>query len=148
MKRGFTLIELIVVIIIIGILAAVGLTQYSKIVEKGRGAEARRILGDMRKLAYDYYLQNGTYTGITNADFNLGTGSDKIPGACTSTHYFWYGAISWTSATTFYACGTRCSSGGKSPQGTYVTPYNSLCYVETWGQPGSWEDYSHGKPWY
>jgi len=33
MKQGFTLIELIVVIIIVGILASVGMTQYTKVVE-------------------------------------------------------------------------------------------------------------------
>ncbi|MBU0547795.1 MAG: prepilin-type N-terminal cleavage/methylation domain-containing protein, partial [Candidatus Omnitrophica bacterium] len=36
MRKGFTLIELIVVIIIVGILASVGMTQYTKVVEKGR----------------------------------------------------------------------------------------------------------------
>ncbi len=93
MKRGFTLIELIVVIIIVGILASIGLTQYSKTVERGRGAEARMILGDIRKIAYEYWLQNGTLTGITNSYLNIGVSSDQIPGspgACRSSHWFRY----------------------------------------------------------
>jgi prepilin-type N-terminal cleavage/methylation domain-containing protein len=34
--RSFTLVELIIVVIIVGILAALGLTQYSLVVEKSR----------------------------------------------------------------------------------------------------------------
>ncbi|MDD5130223.1 MAG: prepilin-type N-terminal cleavage/methylation domain-containing protein, partial [Candidatus Omnitrophica bacterium] len=45
MKKGFTLVELIIVVIIVGILASIGLTQYNKVVEKSRAAEARMILG-------------------------------------------------------------------------------------------------------
>lgn len=50
MKKGFTLLELIIVIIIIGILATLGLTQYARMVERGRGAEARQLLGNILDL--------------------------------------------------------------------------------------------------
>ena len=59
MRKGFTLIELIVVIIIVGILASVGMTQYTKVVEKGRAAEARLILGSLRTAEVAENIENG-----------------------------------------------------------------------------------------
>jgi prepilin-type N-terminal cleavage/methylation domain-containing protein len=115
-EHGFTLLELVVVILIVGVLATLGFTQYGRMVEKSRGAEARQILGDIRKLGLAYYLENLTTTGITNANVHIGTAEDQIPSACRSSHYFSYYVVDCgTYCLDGYA--TRCSSGGKLPQG-------------------------------
>ncbi len=48
MKRGFTLLELIIVIVVIGLLASIGVTEYFKVVERSRGSEAKSVLGSIR----------------------------------------------------------------------------------------------------
>jgi prepilin-type N-terminal cleavage/methylation domain-containing protein len=112
MKKGFTLLELIVVIIIIGILATLGFAQYSKTLEKGRGAEAKMILGQIRLAETAYYLEYDAYaTGIAVLAINA-------PTACTTTHYFSYSAVGTTTAA---GIGTalRCTTAGKTPPSRY-----------------------------
>jgi len=67
MKRGFTLIELLIVVIIVGILATVALPQYTKVVQKTRGAEAVSMLGSIRTGQTLYYAEKGVFT-ITMSD--------------------------------------------------------------------------------
>lgn len=104
--KGFTLLELIVVIIIVGILATLGITTYANQVEYSRTAEVRAKASTMRKLAYEYYLKNGTLNGIQ--------GSDVGVESCSSNNYFEYGLWTRTSDCVLFG-GYRCSSGGKSP---------------------------------
>ncbi len=106
MKKGFTLLELIVVIIILGILATLGFSQYMKMVEKGRSAEARMVLGQIRTAQETYKLEQGSYASA------IGDLPVEAPSACTTTHYFSYaaGAVTGTAA--------RCTTGGKTPQGS------------------------------
>ena len=120
MKKGFTLIELIVVIIIVGILAAIGMTQYTKVVEKGRAAEARLVLGSLRTAQVSYFMENDVYAGLV--DLNV-----SAPAACTATHYFSYSCASATGTCT----ATRCTTGGKNPQGT-------TAYTKTVSVAGVW----------
>lgn len=106
---GFTLLELVIVIIVISILATLGLTQYTKMIEKGRGTEARVVLGYIRTAQEIYRLENNSYTGTINQLVV------SVPTTCQPTHYFSYDTA--LNGVGFTATATRCTSGGKNPQG-------------------------------
>ncbi|MHB8158242.1 MAG: prepilin-type N-terminal cleavage/methylation domain-containing protein [Desulfocucumaceae bacterium] len=147
-SRSFTLIEIIIVIIIVGILAALGISQYSSITERGRGVEAKMILGQIRMLAYEYRLENGTITGMTYSNVNIGSSSDQIPYPCRSTHYFAYDFWGHPASATdpiLHACASRCGVNGwgqgKPPQGT-VSPLQGLCLQADFSTgTDTWESY-------
>jgi hypothetical protein len=71
----------------------------------------------MRTIAYQYRLDNGTITGVTDVDLNIGTSPDQIPSTCRSTHYFSYSILSAVDPVITINA-NRCSSGGKTPQRT------------------------------
>lgn len=60
-KKAFTLIELLVVVLIIGILSAVALPQYTFAVEKARIAEAMTNAASLQKAIDVWLLENGGY---------------------------------------------------------------------------------------
>jgi prepilin-type N-terminal cleavage/methylation domain-containing protein len=105
-RNSFTLVELIIVVIIVGILASLGLTQYSSVVEKSRTAEAKVRIGTMKTLAYQFHLENGSFTSITNADVD-------VDHTCRSTDWFNYWVYGYADHVDLIA--GRCTSGGKTP---------------------------------
>ena len=67
-KKAFTLIELLVVVLIIGILSAVALPQYTKAVEKARATEAQVYLDAFVTAQQLYKLATGHYASSAEMD--------------------------------------------------------------------------------
>ena len=73
MIRGFTLIELMIVVAILAIVVAIGYPAYRDQVMKGRRAEGMGELLELADRLERYYSGNGTYNGAT-----LGPDADDV----------------------------------------------------------------------
>jgi type IV pilus assembly protein PilE len=65
LQKGFTLIELMIVVAIVGILASVALPAYNDYVTRGKLAEATAGLSNGRIKMEQYFQDNKTYSGTT-----------------------------------------------------------------------------------
>lgn len=63
MKRGFTLIELIMIIVILGILAAVAVPKYVNLQKDAQIAAEKGVVGGVRAGIHTYYAQNKSFPG-------------------------------------------------------------------------------------
>ena len=68
MKRGFTLIEILIVIVIIGILATIALPNFTRFVERAKADQAITYLRVIRTGERVYFANHSTYIVCANAD--------------------------------------------------------------------------------
>ncbi len=113
-NKGFTLMEVLIVIVIIAVLAGLAVPIYTATVEKSRRAEALATLGAIRQSEMRYFSQFSSYTDGTSGgtlttgplDFTftaaaLGTGGQRV--------HFTYtiGGIVGSPSVVFVATATR-----------------------------------------
>lgn len=103
-SSGFTLIELMVVVAIVGILAAVGIPQYRDYVLRGKLAEAYTNLSTLRTQMEQSFQDNRTYIG-----FPCPVAGGSQP---TGSKYFTYTCNPAVTATTYTFVATGIASQG------------------------------------
>ena len=114
-KSGFTLVELIIVVIVIGILAAVGMPQYTKAIEKARGAEAFAGLQNIQSGEKLYFANSETYVASTpDSEGKMDSATQKLldinlPQRGWKFSVATSGQVATGVFTAFFATGTRSS---------------------------------------
>ncbi|HEU4851125.1 MAG TPA: type IV pilin protein [Telluria sp.] len=81
MKNGFTLVELLIALVIVGILMAVAVPNYADYVLRSRRAEARVALVESMQQQERYYTRHNTYAAYSADDPHPGFRWWSGPGA-------------------------------------------------------------------
>jgi len=110
MKKGFTLIELVMVIVILGILAAVAVPKYFDLQAQAKTAAEKGVVGGVRAGITTYFAQNKAYP--SNLDSATNT-------ACTTTNICFDTVLQQGGVTSDWAKASATSYTG--PAGTTYT---------------------------
>ena len=114
--RGFTLIELMIVVAVVALLAVVAFPSYQEAVRKARRTEAKAALSEAAQLMERYLTEKGTYATAT-----LGTTGDP-PGIYRDRSENGHYALSLSnqSASTFTLSAVPQGSQAADDCGTYT----------------------------
>lgn len=78
-KNGFTLLEILVVVSIIGILIVLGAAAFSTAQQKGRDARRRGDMKSFQSVYEQFYSQGSTYAACATMDAGFAGGASAAP---------------------------------------------------------------------
>jgi type IV pilus assembly protein PilE len=114
-QKGFTLIELIVTVTIIGILASIAIPSYTSYVARGHRANAQSFLLEVAQKEQQYLLDQRSYAIGTTAMSTLGYGT--LPSTVGQNYTFLVGPTAATSPPTFTITATPKAGGRQAKAG-------------------------------
>jgi type IV pilus assembly protein PilE len=123
--KGFTLIELVIVVAILGILVAIAVPQYNQYRLRSNRAEARATLVEAAQTAERFFVRNNTYVGAA--------GGDNIPAQ--SPHSLYAITFNAPTATTFTI--TATPQGGQAGD-TDCLPSLTINHLGVKGPAACW----------
>ncbi len=115
MQKGFSLIELLVVVAIVGILAGIAYPVYTDSVIKARRADAKTTLLDLAQRIERFYSENHNYTNV----------ADDVGGTPQDSPDSWYSITIASTATTYTLTAAPQSSQANDTECQSFT-YNNL----------------------
>lgn len=80
MQKGFTLIELMIVVAIIAILAAIAIPQYQNYITKSQFSESQTVADGLKTPIVEYFNQTGSCPSITGKTGGLATSTASYSG--------------------------------------------------------------------
>ena len=134
-NSGFTIVELLIVIVVIGILAAITIVAYSGITARANSTKAQSNAESAQKVAETYNADTGAYP-FTAAALNAGSTSTKMPsgaqatpdtGASPATTWVGTGAANGTTdglTRVAYACTAAATTGPCNGLGGRINWWN------------------------
>lgn len=129
-QTGFTLIEALVTVAIIGILSAIAVPQYRDYITRGRIPEATTALSGKQIQLEQYFQDNRTYTGATACNDDTST-SQYFDFSCTN-----------VSATTYTLRAT-----GKQSMSGFTFSVNQAGAKSTDAVPADWSPPDPNNCW-
>lgn len=137
-NRGFTLIELMVVVAVLGILASIAVPSYQEYVLRSKLVDAPSSLAQLRVSMEQYYQDNRSY------DENPGkpTGTCGVAVSGSNSKYFAYTCETSSSGDKFTITATGISGGGADAFAYTVNQANERA---TTAMPSGWS--SDTKCW-
>ncbi len=146
LQDGFTLVELLIVVVILGVLAAIAIPQFSASTDDSKAAALDATLSNLRTAIELYYQQHGSYPSAVAAGGSFGAINTEAAFRDQLVNYTSAaGAASATKDTTTYKYGTYLKKSTvptdpiKNVATVEVVTAGSLGMTATSGDPGGWK---------